>query len=65
LHSRWSALAEVAQAVAVADPARAEVIARSIEDAFSRSSALANLVRLLAQQDPYQSREERMHERSG
>jgi len=44
-------LAGVAAAVAVADPDRAEAIARSIEDALSQSSAPAHLVRLLAQPD--------------
>jgi hypothetical protein len=46
---RTSALADVAKAVAAADPERAEAIARSIEDKSWRSRTLASLVRLLSQ----------------
>jgi hypothetical protein len=41
----------VAEVVAVVEPERAEAIARSIEDKYWRSSALADVARLLAQQD--------------
>jgi hypothetical protein len=37
--------------MAALDPERAETVARSIENAGQRSSALANLVRHLAQQE--------------
>jgi hypothetical protein len=48
---RANALARVAGAVASADPERAETIARSIENATTRASALADVVRHLAQQE--------------
>jgi hypothetical protein len=49
---RAEALAEVAKAVAAADPERAEAIARSIKDAASRAQALAGVAKAVAAADP-------------